>query len=206
VFPRCRVESCPQLDLVARPGADQDDGDVGFFGGRNGGGEGGLVIAPALAALRVDDLDGGLFEVGFDAREWGDAVVRGVGDDIVTVAGLVSAGGQKMERERGKEILHEIRHRPDHGNFLEFLLIQRKDTVVFEQHDAFLVDFPGQLHGPGGVDMFFPVLDRGGSVGVLEQTECELGAEDAEDGGIDDFLAELAGFDELGDGLVVITA
>jgi hypothetical protein len=51
---RC-VHACPELDLIARPGSYNDNGDVGLFCRLNCFIEPGFIIAPTFASLSIVD-------------------------------------------------------------------------------------------------------------------------------------------------------
>lgn len=81
------VEAGPELVLVAGPGSDNDNCDVGLFSGGNSLVEARVVVGPALAALSIGDfaLASGLDTVkGCNATGWSSM------DDIVSVLGWVS--------------------------------------------------------------------------------------------------------------------
>lgn len=80
---RC-VQSLPQLHLISRPGANDDNGHVGFLRCLHGLGEAGLVVAPSLASLGVVDVclltNGGL-----DAVQGSDTPVLALVDHVISV-------------------------------------------------------------------------------------------------------------------------
>lgn len=69
MFACCGIEALPELLLVARPGADENDGDVSCLGSGNGFWESRFISGPALAAFGVGDSAGGGVA---DAAERGD--------------------------------------------------------------------------------------------------------------------------------------
>ena len=73
----------PQQGLIQRPRSNHDDGDVRSLGGSDRFSEPGLIAGPEFAALRKVDLDRRVGEVLLEAGERGDAVQRGVEEDIV---------------------------------------------------------------------------------------------------------------------------
>lgn len=84
-----RVQTSPQLLLIARPRPHHHDSHVGFLRCVHGLLEPGLVVAPALAALGVVDV--GFLADGFlDAVEGRDAAVLALVDDVVAVLHCVS--------------------------------------------------------------------------------------------------------------------
>ena len=87
---RGRVQALPELLLVARPSADEDYSNVGGLCGRDGSGEAGLVVRPALAALCKGN---GAFGGGADALERryvGGIVLRAVNNVVSQLVTIVS--------------------------------------------------------------------------------------------------------------------
>jgi hypothetical protein len=82
VLARGGVKVLPQLALVARPSAYDDDGDVGLLGGRDGFGEAGFVVGPPLTAFGVGD---GACAGGFDAVVGCYSAVLGLEGDVVAI-------------------------------------------------------------------------------------------------------------------------
>jgi hypothetical protein len=85
---RC-VEPLPQLHLVSRPCANDDNGHVGFLRCLDGLGEAGLVVAPALASLGVVDVCL-LTNRGLDAVQGSDAPVLALVDHVISVLIIMS--------------------------------------------------------------------------------------------------------------------
>lgn len=80
------------------------------------------------------------------------------------------------------------------------ILLQRQDViVVLQQNDALLVDLLGQSNMFIGMDVVVNLVIRDAGKGVLEKALLKLGAEDASDGSVDNFLVQRARFDEVRD-------
>lgn len=67
------IETLPELILVSGPGTDDDDSNIGRFGGGNGFWETGVIVRPTLAALSIDNVVG--TDSSSDTVVWSDTAL-----------------------------------------------------------------------------------------------------------------------------------
>lgn len=80
---RC-VVAFPKLDLIARPGSYNDNGNVGLLCRLNCFIKPRFITAPAFASLGIIDCCF-VANCGFNTIQWGDTAVLAFVDDIITI-------------------------------------------------------------------------------------------------------------------------
>ncbi|OQB84653.1 MAG: hypothetical protein BWX86_02839 [Verrucomicrobia bacterium ADurb.Bin122] len=149
--------------------------------------QGGLAHVADPVDARSGAEVGSRADVRFDALARSDGVRRGAGVPVEQ---------------------HAVGERADDGDGLELVRIERQETVgVFEQHDGFLSDEPGEGAGlrlrpwlgrAGGAD-----LAVGDAFRWIEQAEANRDAEEPAQGAVEVGLGDEPAFHRFGDGLFV---